>query len=506
MLRGFAVLCLFFALASAGSAAGATLFVPDTHATIQDAIAAAAAGDRIVVRPGTYVENIDFLGKALTLISEKGPVLTRIDGGQAGPVVTLQNGEGPDSILDGFSITNGHSSDGGGIYCDSASPTVRNNRIHGNSVTKGSGGGIFCSGSQMVISGNEIFGNSGSYGGGGIYCHRSDAVVTGNIVRDNSGCNSYGGGIYCYWCDPVIRDNVFTGNTTAKWGGGIFLDISNAEITGNIVIGNSASLGGGIDCYDRCDPRITNNTVVANSASDEGGGLHCHRTCAISVVNTILWDNDAPLGREIHVGDTASPCTLSIAHSDVEGGSDSAHVEPGCTLNWGAGMIDADPVFAESVAGDVHILLNSPCRDRGDDAAAGLPAADFEGDPRQTQQGVDIGADEFHPHLYFVGTPLPGATLSLRVIGPAGAPVRLLLSDGIQDPPQPTVYGDLYLQTPFTGNWTLPAIGKEGLTTITATVPAAWASGDVHPFQAWVGAWGGFPSRFTNLFSLSIVD
>ena len=39
------------------------------YATIQAAIAAADDGDCITVEPGTYVENIDFLGKAITVQS-----------------------------------------------------------------------------------------------------------------------------------------------------------------------------------------------------------------------------------------------------------------------------------------------------------------------------------------------------------------------------------------------------------------------------------------------------
>ena len=65
------------------SAQAATIYVPDHYSTIQGAINAAANGDEIIVRPGTYVENISFLGKAITLISEQGAAVTTISGGQA---------------------------------------------------------------------------------------------------------------------------------------------------------------------------------------------------------------------------------------------------------------------------------------------------------------------------------------------------------------------------------------------------------------------------------------
>ena len=58
------------------------------RAQIEKAIDAAAHGDTVLVAPGSYEENIDFLGKAVTLRSEAGAVTTVIDGGQAGSVVT----------------------------------------------------------------------------------------------------------------------------------------------------------------------------------------------------------------------------------------------------------------------------------------------------------------------------------------------------------------------------------------------------------------------------------
>ena len=42
-----------------------TTYVPDAYRTIQEAIDTSVNGDTVIGREGTYVENIDFIGKAL---------------------------------------------------------------------------------------------------------------------------------------------------------------------------------------------------------------------------------------------------------------------------------------------------------------------------------------------------------------------------------------------------------------------------------------------------------
>jgi len=52
----------------------------DPYCSIQTAIDNAVDTDEIVVAPGTYVEAINFLGKAITLRSSDGQSVTTIDG------------------------------------------------------------------------------------------------------------------------------------------------------------------------------------------------------------------------------------------------------------------------------------------------------------------------------------------------------------------------------------------------------------------------------------------
>ena len=99
------------------------IWVPDQQPTIQAAINAARSEDTIFVRPGVYFENIKFLGKSVSVVSEKGFAVTTIDGGQQDSVVTYTGGER--GVLAGFTIRNGKSGfdtpgfgNGGGIRMD----------------------------------------------------------------------------------------------------------------------------------------------------------------------------------------------------------------------------------------------------------------------------------------------------------------------------------------------------------------------------------------------------
>jgi len=144
----------------------ATLKVPGEYATIQAAIDVVSDGDRIVVAPGIYEENIDFSGTNFVLTSQDPndpeivsatilkPGLTETTEGPrgsiaykpSGPVVQFTSGEIPDAVLTGFTIMGGKGIAkvdedngeeefyGGGIYCVGASPSIVGNMIIWNGI------------------------------------------------------------------------------------------------------------------------------------------------------------------------------------------------------------------------------------------------------------------------------------------------------------------------------------------------------------------------------------
>ena len=263
----------------------------------------------MLVAPGTYCENINFMGKAITVTSSGGPAVTIIDGGAAGTVVMFRTNEGRDSVLSGFTITNGNTYynpqnlgiveyGGGGIYIFYASPTVSGNVITQNVACSGSGNGIAAVGSSALIQGNTITKNNqngctGSGGdGGGIYVGATGSVqIMGNTITGNSMNSGDGGGIALDGAGtPAIENNTINSNTAtglspAAAGGGIAIfNGSDALIVQNLIFNNSAGVGGnntggqgggiylGVPSGSR-GPFLINNTI-ANNAAAQGSGVY----------------------------------------------------------------------------------------------------------------------------------------------------------------------------------------------------------------------------------------
>lgn len=93
--------------------AQSTIRVPSDQPTIQAGIDAAAPGDVVLIEAGQYLVNdLDTQGKELTLKGESGAAQTVLDGGLAGNILVVQNGEGVDLVLEGLTFFRGLSSAG----------------------------------------------------------------------------------------------------------------------------------------------------------------------------------------------------------------------------------------------------------------------------------------------------------------------------------------------------------------------------------------------------------
>ena len=256
----------------------ATIHVPVDQPTIQGAVDAAVDRDFVLVAPGTYFENIDFLGKTIAVLSEAGAEVTIIDGSYSGSVVTFESGETGAALIGGFTLQNGNASYGGGIYCSGSSPTITNCTISENNADN-DGGGIYFDSSSSTIAKCTVSGNIAG-DGGGIYCYYSDPTLKNCTISLNSAIDD-GGGIYCFSADPTITNCTISGNSvTFGMGGGIYAGGTYSTITNCILWGNSNpdifTAGGSL--------RITysdvkggwpgEGNIVANPSFVGGGDFH----------------------------------------------------------------------------------------------------------------------------------------------------------------------------------------------------------------------------------------
>ncbi|OGC90752.1 MAG: hypothetical protein A2W25_13665 [candidate division Zixibacteria bacterium RBG_16_53_22] len=175
----------------------------------------------------------------------------------------------------------------------------------------------------------------------------SAAMLVGFTIRRGYSSSGYGGGVDCTLASPTITNNYIKNN----FGGGISCWYGHAVIKDNIIIRNSAIYtGGGISCVFRGSIRIQNNLIAYNSAGNSGGGIRINHglgdNTVVTAINTIVWQNSAANGRQIHV---TAPSIASISYCDVQDG-------------WeGDGNIDSDPLFCNPADTIFELAANSPC-------------------------------------------------------------------------------------------------------------------------------------------------
>ncbi|MFM7204371.1 MAG: MopE-related protein [Myxococcota bacterium] len=312
--------------------------------TVQEGINAASLSCPLVlVRPGTYMERIDYKGKNVTVrsVTQYAAVL---DGSAGGIVVTFKTGETSAAVLDGFTVQNGSSTArGAGISVTDASPQLVNNLITLNASGAG-GAGIYTKNSSAVISGNRIEYNNGAtlssgyFMGGGMLVDASAVTISNNTFTSNThklgaalgingssgvtvsgntftfnaasdvGGSGNGGALYVLNGIVTLSNNTFTSNTASDRAGAIYIAAqtvnSNSIVTatgntytsntaGNVSSSSDDGPGGGAVYLNFATYISTNENFTSNLSSKFGGALYITNKSALTLTNATLVSNRA---------------------------------------------------------------------------------------------------------------------------------------------------------------------------------------------------------------------
>jgi parallel beta-helix repeat protein len=388
-----------------------------TYCTIQEAIDASVNGDTVLLSDGVYTgpgnNNVTFDGRAVTVRSEHGPDNCIIDCGHEDETIGFwfSAGDGPESVLDGLTITAGRSTLGGGaIDCTSASPTIRRCKL---TDSRGAwGGAIRLERGAPTIEDCVMRGNTAAAPGpqsdavGGAICglRCSDLAVryctiAGNVAGDD------GGGVYLHASSGEIVGCRIMDNTAGGNGAGLFMQNSLFRIADCLIAGNIAmDDGAGVYLYDQSSPDVSGCTITDNMAFGLGGAVLAFGWSLPTVSNSILYGNLALVaGNEIAL---LAGSELTVSYSDVDTGEGWSWIGPGCSLNWLEGNIETYPVFADPAGpdgdpytfadNDYRLRYYSPCLDAGAPSFVPQPGeTDLDGHVRVLCGRVDMGAYEF---------------------------------------------------------------------------------------------------------------
>ena len=400
----------------------AVIYVPADQPTIQAGIDAARDGDTVLVADGIYRGegnvNIDFKGKQINVKSQNGAESTTVDCEKKPDTrgFIFQNSETNDSVLDGITIINGIYEMGGGIFCDNASPTIKNCVIDGNQATADKyfaqgGGGIYCLDSAAVILGCTITNNIARHGagvlfegclskddepcpdislinciishntGGGVFCTMARPNIRDCTVSHNKGTgityvylvwankpifncviehNSNGGVSSSEYCSMSIEKSIIRYNTR-RLGAGISCSISTVNISYCIIAENVATeAGGGIYVSPRWDTTIEFCTITQNKAHGSGGGIFVYTDAHFSLSNSIIWGNEADISHSEAYISQYLRGRFTIKANDINGKiEDIVRI-----FEWDRTLIEGniheDPLFIDAAGGNYRVKPNSP--------------------------------------------------------------------------------------------------------------------------------------------------
>jgi hypothetical protein len=341
-MRNLDALISIAALLLASSAAATTIHVPDDQPTIAAGLAAAAAGDTVLVACGEYYESGLILPSGVTLRAAETSCAWIFGQGQG----RLISGASlaPGTRVEGFVLTGGSVSAGG------------------------NGGALSFSEGTIEIRDCLLATNFADYKGGGIWLYNCVAIVERCGFQGNVADNGGGGGLAANGGELALRDSYFDGNGGID-GGGILLANCAPLIEACVFVRNDAWFwGGAVMLNGNASPTLRNCTLAGNDAYDGGGLWGCYDSAPVLENCIIAFSTD---GAGLFAApDNFHPTVITLSCCDVYGnvgGGYDGDLEDQTGLN---GNFASNPLFCDlwgPDGGNLSLAAGSPCLPGGND-------------------------------------------------------------------------------------------------------------------------------------------
>ena len=333
-------------------------------------VKALKAGDTLIVKAGTYKENLENIIPSGT--SWDTPVKVQAATGETviitpessgGIVLSFLKEETKYIIIDGF-IIDANRIGGYAVYIGGGAHHIRiiNCEIK-NALRSGiiaSAGGVGTSGGCCHEFKNLDIHDNGTDGKThGIYIATTKNVIENSRIYRNAGYgvhiyNSHGGAV-----ENIVRYNKIYDNNVHGGPIGMILADGGNIAHSNVIWGNKSGISAGSKA------KIYNNTIYKNNkAGGEGAGIILLKA-DVEIKNNIIYNN----------------------------GSRSAIHGIGSKTIQKNNLIEVDPKFTSASNGDVALQADSPAIDAG--VVIGEVSHDFAGVSRPQGAGYDIGAYEY---------------------------------------------------------------------------------------------------------------
>ncbi len=383
------------------------------YVDLQQALAAAMAGDEIHVADGTYKPTAD-TDQTISFVLKTG---VSVLGGYAGSGASdpnLRDIAANVTVLSGDIGTAGTSTDNS-YHVVVGSDTTATAVLDGFTITDASSGGVYNSSSSPTLINCTFSGNSSDYPGGGMLNVSSSPTLINCTFSGNSADS--GGGMYNSSSSPALTNCIFSGNRVSNNGGGMFSFSSSPTLTNCTFSGNGAPHGGGM--YNiSCSVVLTNCTFSGNSGPAYAGGMYNSGGSAVLTNCTFSGNWGAGSAGGMYNGDGSAVltnCTFSGNSSAYYGGgmynSGGSAVLTNCTFSgnlaynshwnngWGGGIYNdsSSPTLT-------NCILWGNTAPTGAQISGGTPAITYSG-----IQGGFTGTGNVNFDPLFVRNPNPGA-------------------------------------------------------------------------------------------------